>query len=171
MKPYRFSPIENEEQLLEAIKYTHFTCFELCKKVLGRYLPVAGNIGIFCHDENEYKFLTGLREKLTDESDNWNKKYFRLLKPIVIPSKDNIPETTYEYLYIRKPDELRSEVGDIDFVINENEFKEISNLKVINDVTIFNRPDLGMCGFSNFDFDVLSFLTTKTVTEAITKQI
>ena len=34
MKLYRFSPIKNEEELLEAIKHTHFACFELCKKLL-----------------------------------------------------------------------------------------------------------------------------------------
>jgi len=82
MKLYRFSPIENKAQLLEAIKYTHLKCFELCKKIFGEYLPAAGNIGIFCHYDNEYQFLTKLREELTEESDNWNQKYYRLHKPI-----------------------------------------------------------------------------------------
>jgi hypothetical protein len=72
MKSYRFSPIENKRQLLEAIKYTHFKCFELCKEVFGRYLPIAGNIGIFCHYDDEYKFLTELREQLAKKTDNWN---------------------------------------------------------------------------------------------------
>lgn len=169
MKLYKFSPIENDKQLLEAIKHVHFECFKLCRIALGKYLPVAGNLGIFCHDDNEYKFLTELREKLTDSSDSFNGKYFRLYKPIIIPAKDDIPEIIYEYLYIRKPDELRPEVGDADFVIGENEFEKIKNLKVINNVEIFNRPDLGMCRLSNPNFDVLSFLTTKTVAEALAK--
>ena len=169
MKTHRFSPIESEEQLLEAIKHVHFECFKLCKITLGRYLSVAGNLGIFCHDENEFGFLTELREKLTDSKDSFNGKYFRLHKPIIIPAKDDIPETIYEYLYIRKPDELRYEVGDADFVINENEFEKIRKLKEINGVRIFDRPDLGMCGLSNADFDVLPFLTKKTVKEALAK--
>ena len=58
MKLYRFSPIKNKEQLIEAIEYTHLKCLELCKKIYGKHLPVAGNIGIFCHYDDEYKFLT-----------------------------------------------------------------------------------------------------------------
>src|SRR3990167_6480044 len=100
MKLYRFSPIKNKEQLLEAMKYTHFACFELCKKALGDYLPIAGNMGIFCHYESEYTFLTKLREELTEKSDNFNQKYFRLHEPITIPANGNVPETTYTYLYI-----------------------------------------------------------------------
>jgi hypothetical protein len=169
MKLYRFSPIENEKQLMEAIRYVHFECFKLCHIALGKYLPVAGNLGIFCHDENEYKILTKLREELTDSSDCFNGKYFHLHKPIIIPAKNDISETAYEYLYIRKPDELRPEVGDADFVINKNEFEKIRSLKEINNVKVFDRPDLGMCGLSSPDFDVLPFLTTKTVMEALAK--
>ena len=118
MKQYKFSPIKNKEQLLETIKYTHFKCFALCKKVFGKHLPVAGNIGIFCHYDDEYKLLTKIREELTKKSDNWNQKYFLLHKPIIIPAKNNIPETIYTYLYIRKPDQHK-EIGDADFVINK----------------------------------------------------
>lgn len=87
MKPRKFSPIENREQLLETIKYTHFRCFELLKKNFGKYLPVAGNIGIFCHYDEEYQFLTDLRKQLTVESDNWNQKYYRLAEPITISAE------------------------------------------------------------------------------------
>ncbi len=169
MKPKRFYPIENKEILMAAIKYVHLECFKLCHVALGKYLPVAGNLGIFCHDEKEYEFLTELGEDLTDFRDSLYGKYFRLYKPIVIPANDDIPETKYEYLYIRKPDELRPEVGDVDFIISENEFEKIRNSEAVNDISIFNRPDLGMCGLSSSDFDVLSFLTTKTITEVLGK--
>ena len=131
-------------------------------------MSVAGNIGIFCHSKEEFEFLTKLGEELTDHNaPNFNGKYFLLHEPIVIKAKDDIPKTTYEYLYIRKPDEIRTEVGDIDFVIDKKEFEKVRKLGSINDVKIFDRPDLGMCGFSSSDFDVLSFLTTKTVAEVI----
>ena len=167
MKLYRFSPIKNEEQLIEAIKYTHFTSFELCKKVLGKYLPIAGNIGIFCHYKDEFKFLTKLQEELTDSRVSFNGKYFRLYKPIIISAQDNIPEVTYEYLYIRQPDRFRPQVGDVDFVINKNEFGEIQNSKIMNGVEIFYKSDIDMCEFFNPDFDILVYLTTKTVAKAI----
>lgn len=172
MKFYRFSPIENKEQLLEAITYTHFACFELCKKAFNKYLPVAGDLAIFCHYKEEFEFLEKLgKELLTDHSvANFNGKYFRLYKPIIIPAKNDIPETTYEYLYIRHPDRFRPQVGDADFVIDENEFKKIQDSKIMNSVEIFNRSDLGVyCELFNPDFDVLVYLGIKTVAEAMAK--
>ena len=170
MKPYRFSPIENEGELLEVIKYTHFACSELCKKAFGKYLPVAGNIGIFCHYEDEYQFLTKLREELTDKNDNWNQKYFHLHRPIVITAKDDVPETTYTYLYVRKPDQHK-EVGDVDFVLEKEKFNELKNSSLnggkINGVEIFYRPDLDMVRLSSSDIDVLPYITTKYMYENV----
>ena len=171
MKLYRFSPIENKEQLIKAIKHTHFECFKLCKKAFGKYLPVAGNIGIFCHYDNEYKFLTKLREELTDKNDNWNQKYFRLHKPIIISAKDDIPETIYTYLYIRHSDKDKPQVGDIDFVLEKDKFNELKNLSLnggnINDVEIFYRPDLNMVRLSKIDVDILPYITTKYMSENV----
>jgi len=168
MKLYRFSPIKNKDQLFEAIKYTHFASFKLCQKALGKYLPVAGNIGIFCHYQEEFKFLTKLGKELTDSNFSFNGKYFRLHEPLVITAKDDIPETTYEYLYIRRPDKFRAQVGDLDFVVDKNEYTKILEAKkVMGNVEISDRPDLGMCEFSHPDFDVLVYLTTKTVAQAM----
>src|SRR3989344_5531803 len=100
-KLYRFSPIGNKDQLKQAIEYTHLACFKLSKLVFGKYLPVAGNIGVFCHYDHEYKFLTDIRKELTYESDTMFTKYYHLEEPIVIPPKEDISETTYTLLYIR----------------------------------------------------------------------
>ncbi|PIQ68886.1 MAG: hypothetical protein COV91_01595 [Candidatus Taylorbacteria bacterium CG11_big_fil_rev_8_21_14_0_20_46_11] len=126
MGAYRFSPIKSEEELQKAIEYTQRTCFELCKKVLGNYLPVAGNMGIFCHFDDEYAFLTDVRKKLTIEADNWNQKYFRLHDPIVVPEGEGVPRAVYTYLYIRKPDQ-HTEVGDVDFVLDSGKYLELKN--------------------------------------------
>ncbi len=170
MKPYKFSPIKNINQLLEAIKYTHLKCFELCKKNYGKYLPVAGNIGIFCHYDEEYQFLTKLRQEFTQESDNWNKKYYRLYEPIVIPGCDDIPGAVYTYLYIRKPDQ-HEEVGDIDFVLDEKEYDELKNSllrgKEIKGVKIFDRPELDLIRLSDPNINVLSFIGTKGMTDNV----
>ena len=103
-KLFRFSPIQNKEHMMEAIKHIHFACHTLCMQSLGKYLAVAGNIGIFCHYEDEYIFLKKLQAELTDLSKNVYGKYFLLHKPIIIPTSGDIPKTTYRYLYIRKPD-------------------------------------------------------------------
>jgi len=164
MNSYRFSPIQNREQLLEAIKYTHLKCFELCKKVFGKYLPVAGNIGIFCHDDDEYEFLTKLRQELTEESDNWNQKYYRLHEPIVFSAQGDTPGASYAYLYIRKPDQ-HEEVGDVDFVLGGSEYNELKDSlrggRAVEGMSILDRPDLDLLRLSDPDFDVLSFIGTE----------
>ncbi len=171
MKLYRFSPIENKEQLIEAIKHTHFMCFELCKKAFGNYLPVAGNMGVFCHYDNEYEFLIKLREELTEKSDNFNQKYFRLHEPIVVPAKDDVPETTYTYLYIRRPDQYRAQVGDVDFVVEDDKYielkKSLSQGTNINGAKVFDRPDLDMVELSDPDIDALAYVSTRKMTEKV----
>lgn len=167
---YRFSPIKNKDKLLEAIQYTHFKCFELLKKNFGKYLPVAGNIGIFCHFDDEYAFLTKLREELTEKSDNWNNKYYCLYEPIVIPTRGDVPDTVYTYLYIRKPDQ-HTEVGDVDFVLNKKEYSELKDSllrgKEIKGLKILDLPDLDLIKIFDPDIDALSFIGTKNMTENV----
>lgn len=165
MKLYRFSPIKNEAELREAIGYTHFACFALCKQALGQYLPIAGNIGIFCHYEDEYQFLTQLQKQLTNESDSINQKYFRLHDPIVVPAKNDIPETIYTYLYIRKPDPYRSHVGDVDFVLEGERYRELKKSlqdgKMVKGVRAFDRPDLDMVELYDPVIDALGYVRLK----------
>jgi hypothetical protein len=171
MKLYRFSPIKNKEQLVEAIRHIHFECFKLCKKSLGEYLTVAGNVGVFCHYQDEYEMLTELRKKMTEPSDNPNKKYFRLHEPIVISAKDDVPETIYEYLYIRKPDPYRSHVGDVDFILEEPKYTKFKN-SVLKDTKIkgarvFERSDLDMVELYDPDVDALGYVSPRDMTEKV----
>ncbi len=172
MKLYRFSPINNEEKLLEAIKHIHFESHRLCKQSFGYYLPNnAGNIGVFCHYEDEYETLTKIRTRLTEPSDNPNQKYFTLLKPIVISAQDNVPETTYTHLYIRKPDPYRHHVGDIDFYLEPDKYKELKDELIVGKkmkgVRVFERPDLDMIELYDPDIDVLAYVSTEKMSEAV----
>ncbi|MCR4327946.1 MAG: hypothetical protein NUV53_00305 [Patescibacteria group bacterium] len=171
MKLYRFSPIKNEKELIEAIKHTHFACFELCNKAFGKYLPVAGNMGIFCHYDDEYKFLTKLRQELTEQSDNFNQKYFRLHNPIIISAHEDVSETTYTYLYIRRPDQYRAQVGDVDFIIDDEKYTELKKSlqsgSQINGAKIFDRPDLDMVELSDPDTDALAYISTRAMTKKV----
>lgn len=118
MKLYPFSPIQSKEALLAAITHIHLEAHKLCKQSFGTYLSNAGNVGVFCHYTDEFVFLKKLRDELTELSDNSDQKYFKLHEPLVIPQQGDIPETTYTYLYIRKPDPYRHHVGDIDFFLD-----------------------------------------------------
>jgi hypothetical protein len=171
MKLYRFSPIKSKDGLLKAIEYTHFSCYRLCKDAVGKYLSNAGNIGIFCHYDSEYEFLTKLRQELTEPGDPFNQKYYRLHKPIVILANDDVPETTYTHLYIRKPDPYRAQVGDVDFYLDPEEFKELKQSmlagKKIKGARVFDRQDLDMIELCNPDVDTLGYISTHKMTEKV----
>ena len=171
-KLYRFSPIKTKEDLFEAIKHIHFESHKLCKQSFGYYLPNnAGNIGVFCHYDDEYETLRSISKELTEPSDNPNQKYFTFLKPIVISAKDDIPETTYTKLYIRKPDPYRHHVGDIDFYLEPQKYKklkaELIAGKKMKGARVFERSDLDMIELYNPDIDVLAYVSTEKMSEAV----
>lgn len=150
---------------MEAIEYTHFACFRLCEKALGKYLPVAGNIGIFCHYDDEYELLTGIRKELTSESDAMFTKFYRLHEPIVIQTEENIPETTYTHLYIRKPDPYRAQVGDVDFLLLKDEYEKlkqsVASGRVPKGARIFERHEPDMVELFDPDVDALAYIRTE----------
>lgn len=166
MKGFRFSPIQNKEQLFEAIRYIHFACHKLCKQSMGTYLPVAGNIGVFCHFEDEYEFLKKLQSELTDLSQSVYSKYFRLHEPFIIPAKDDVPETMYSYLYIRKPDPIKHQVGDVDFYLEQEKHAELKqsllNGKIIKGARVLaNRPELDFIELYDPDIDAWGYIGKK----------
>lgn len=174
MKLYCFSPIKSKEELLRAVEHIHFSCYKLCKQSMGKYLPNAGNVGVFCHYDDEYAFLTKLRQELTEASDNLNQKYFRLHEPITVPAKGDIPETAYTYLYIRQPDPYRAQVGDIDFYLPAEEYgtlkQSLVNGKKIKGARIFPRSDLDLIELCHPNIDCLGYISTRTMTKVHVKQ-
>ncbi len=171
MKLYRLSPIENKEQLLEAIKYIHFACHKLCKQSFDAYLPNAGNVGVFCHYENEYERLLSIRKEITEPSNNPDQKYFKLHEPIVIAAQDDVSETTYTHLYIRRPDPYRHHVGDVDFYLEQQQYDELKQSlidgKQIRGARVFPRNDLDMIELYDPDIDALGYVSTNTMTEKV----
>ena len=168
MQLYRFSPITTAKELLEAVEFLHFACFQLCKQSIGHYLPIAGNVGIFCHYDNEYNDLIKIRSELTEFSDNPRQKYFKIRQSIVIPAKNDIPETSYTHLYIRKPDPYRAHVGDIDFILEPNKYlslkQKLLDDKRIKGTRIFPRPELDMIELYDPDIYALVYIAMKQVT-------
>jgi len=170
MKPYRYSPISTKTGLIEAIKYVHKACHKLCEQSFGKYLPTAGNIGIFCHYDSEYQQLTKLREELTEPSDNFNQKYFRLYEPITVVAEGDTPEAVYTYLYIRHPVPDRPQVGDVDFYLEPEDYakaKELAQKGEISGARIFERPDLDMIELYDPEVDALAYVSTHKMTEKV----
>lgn len=175
MKYYRFSPIHNHDELIEAIRHIHFSCYSLCKQSFGGYLPNAGNMGVFCHYDDEYEALTAIRKELTEASDNVDQKYFRLHQPIVIPAKDDVPEKTYTHLYVRKPDPYRHHVGDVDFYLEPEKYAQLKQSllqgKKIRGARVFDRTDLDMIELYDPDVDALAYVSTKKMTKDVRVKI
>ncbi len=171
MQLYRFSPIESQEKLFEAIEYIHLEAHRLCTQSFGEYLPNAGNVGVFCHYEDEYEYLTEVRKELTEASENFSQKYFRLHSPVVIPARGDVPETIYEFLYIRKPDPYRHHVGDIDFYLPEAAYaelrKEIENGRAPNGARLFPSPHLEMIELFDPNSDVLAYVSTERMVDLV----
>jgi len=171
MQLYRFSPIKDEAGLRQSIEHIHFSCHYLCKQSFGKYLHNSGNIGAFCHYQNEYENLTKIRERLTEPSDNLNQKYFRLHEPIVILAKDDVPETTYTHLYIRKPDPYRHHVGDVDFYLEPEEYSKLKKSLLsgaeVKGARVFSRPDLDMIELYDPDVDALGYVSTERMVETV----
>ncbi len=174
MKLYRFSPIQTEAQLRQAIEYVHRACHALSLHTFDEYLPVAGNIGIFCHYEDELTYLVGVRDQLADVHDNWNQKYYRLHQPISIPAQGGVPEATYTHLYIRRPDPYRAQVGDADFVLGPEKFgpfkQSLLDGTKVKGARAFDRPGLDMIELYDPDVDALSYVHTHTMEDNMRMQ-
>lgn len=171
MKLYRFSPIKTQDELFQAIKHIHFECYKLCKASFGDYLPNAGNVGVFCHYDDEYEQLLRIRDSLVKPSDNPDLKYYELVDPIIIPARGEIPETTYTHLYVRRPDPYRAQVGDVDFYLEQAVYdKQKSEMlagKVVPGARVFERPDLDMIELFNPDVDALGYVSTHVMSEKV----
>ena len=173
MAVFRFSPIKDKSELFKAMEYIHIECHRFLKQNLGYLLPVAGNIGVFCHYEDEFSRLIEIRKELTDVNNNWNQKYFKLHKPIVFPAKNDIPQTTYTYLYIRKPELSNAKVGDVDFYLESEKYKELKQSllsgKITKGLKLFERPDLDLIRLYDPNFDVSSFIGSYVLEEVATQ--
>lgn len=82
-----------------------------------------------------------------------------------------MPETTYTYLYIRRPDPYRLHVGDVDFYLEESEYTKLKskmlNGKKVNGARGFERPDLDMIELYDPDLDALGYVSTNKMTETV----
>lgn len=155
-----------EATFLEVLKKIHSDCHELCQRILSKGLQIAGNIGVFCKDDEEYKRFSKLCGELIKPSDNPNQKYFELKEPI------SISDATYTHLYIRKPDttEYGKYRGDIDFIMSPTEFdllKQKVNAGGIPGAEIYNRPGWDMVKLTSSDIGSVSYVTTKKMAEKI----
>jgi hypothetical protein len=124
-------------------------------------------VGIFCHYADEYKFLTKIRKELARPSNNPNQKYFELYKPIAIKKKGPVPKATYTHIYIRRTDPYRSQVGDIDFLLESKDYAKLKNYlqkgKTIIGMRLYVLPEPDMIELYDPDVDALGYISTERI--------
>jgi hypothetical protein len=175
MKLYRFSPVESDDNFRQALEYIHEASHELCLRALGRHLPVAENIGFFSHYRPEYDFLTSIRERLTNTDVNFHNKYYLLNDELKFPANSSTPAAIYKYLYVRRPDPYRAQVGDVDFVLEPDAFQRMKQ-QLTEDPSsnpharVFPDPRLDMIELHHPDIDVLCYVVPTSMTEEIESQ-
>lgn len=164
--------INNKEQLLDRIRNIHFEGYRLCNQSFGEYFPNAGNVGVFSRDD-EYNQLLKIQENLVEPSDEPDRKYFKLLEPIIIPEYNDVPETAYTHLYIRKPDPTPygQHSGDIDFYVDKDRYLElIKKVKegIISNAELYEQSGIGtMIELSNDNIGAIACVSTKHMTEQV----
>lgn len=152
-------------EVLSRIQKIHDACFKLCFEALGRHLPVAGNVAIFCQSEEEFDTFSKLKEELTYPSENPNQKYFALKKPIRISNLDAGTAAIYTHLYIRNPNSASPEAGDIDFILSEKEYgalkQRLLNGELIKGASIYDRPGWDTIEIRDPEIDALAYVSTR----------
>lgn len=158
MKLYRFSPIETEGALRDAIAHIDTAGHELCTRIMGRSLSMTGSLAVFAHYEDEYKTLKEIQQKWARDPAAIHEKYRELRDPI----KSRAAGARYTRLYIRAPDPYRVHIGDFDVCLPSNEYTTLKN-KIESGqgprgARIFPRPDLDMIELFDPDVDVLVYI-------------
>lgn len=158
-------------ELQNLIQKIHIGCFRLCYEAFGKYLSVAGNIGIFCQSEQEFETYTKLREEITYPSTNPDQKYFELKTPIDIVEREGVPGATYTHLYIRKPSSNSPDGGDIDFVLSDEEYfklkQKILEGEKIKGASIYDRQGWDNIEIRNSEIDALAYVSTQKMAEKV----
>lgn len=163
----------SKNDLSSIIEEIHFEAHKLRIDAFGRILPNAGNVGVFCHYDDEYELLVQIKDELTESPESPVQKYFKLKKPIIIPKKDSIPQTMYTYLYIRRPDPTLygKHTGDIDFYLSDDEFAklvtEMKNGKTLKPARLYDQSGEPMIELSNPESSVLAYVSTETMTKKV----
>lgn len=143
--------IQNKEELIEVVRYVATKTSELCKKIIGKELPIK-SLTIFAHTEAEFERLIKLQEEMGKQYNYNNGPRVELNEPI-IAGKNQIT-----HLRIRKPDLERPQVGCNDFETDYKSFKQNYLSSYPDNLRLIKRPEYEMIEFHDSTFDVLAYV-------------
>jgi len=154
MNVYRFSPIQNEEQLQKAVEYVVERTSALAEKVVGKSFPIR-SLTIFSHDGGEFV-------KLAEILSRWGKPYNENNGPrVVLYEPIEVGINRIIHLRIRKPALERPQVGCGDFDTDYESFKTKYLAIHPQNLRLIQRPEYEMIEFFHPEFDVLAYVVSK----------
>lgn len=160
------------KELLERIELVHSFCHTLCFNAFGTFMPISGNIGIFCQSADEFEKFNKIKDELTIVSTNPLQKYFQLKEPILIPKKGTIPEGVYTHLYVRMPDPTPygKNLGDVDFVLKDDKYvglKSQVEKGSFEGVQMYDRPGWNTIQIVDANVRAVAYVSTKAFAEKV----
>lgn len=164
--------MKKDNKLLKIVEQIHIGCHEICRNILGTYLPVSGNLGVFCQSDEEHTEFSIAAKELTHASNNPNQKYFELVEPIVFESKGSIPAATYTHLYIRKfdPTPYGKYLGDVDFVLTENAYQTLKKKVLSGEIIgakMYDRAGWDTIVLTDPAINAVSYVSTQEFAEKV----
>lgn len=157
MKLYRFSPIQNKEELITALSYVIVQTSELSRKIIGESLPVT-SATVFAHYPNEYEYLIAILHERGTSHDEVNGLRVVLHEPLAVGGN------LITHVRVRPPDPYRMQVGCNDFNIDDYEnFKKKYLETHPGNLRLVQREAYEMIEFFDPDYDVLAYVLSKTI--------
>jgi hypothetical protein len=152
MKLYRFSPIQDQAQLTDAVSHVAEQASRLCTQVIGEQLPIT-YLTIFAHYSDEYENLVDILHSLGETMEANNGLRTKLEKPIGMNGQ------TITDVRVRQPDPYRMQVGCCDFGIDDYRvFKQSNLLQHSQNLRLIKRPKYEMIEFFDPNYDVLAYV-------------
>lgn len=162
MNSYRFSPIENKEALIEAVKYIASQTSALSHKIIDKSFPIT-SLTIFAHSDDEYSRLIKILSELGSPYNENNGPRVLLHEPIVAG------ENVITHLRIRKPDPERPQAGCNDFDTDYEAFKKDYLTIRSSNLRLIERTDYEMIELFDTDLDVLAYIVSEGIREKVQK--
>lgn len=145
--------IQNQKELMEAVKHVASETSKMAKKIVGKTFPIK-SLTVFTHSQPEFELLIEILAKIGKPYNYNNGPRVELYEPI------EIGENHIIHLRIRKPDPERPQVGCNDFETDYRFFKSKYLLKYADNLSFIKRPEYEMIELHDKEFDVLAYVVS-----------
>lgn len=144
--------IQNQRELIEAVKYVALETSKMAQNIVGNSFPIK-SLTIFAHSQPEFELLTEILAKIGKPYNYNNGPRVELYEPI------EVGENRITHLRIRKPDLERPQIGCNDFETDYETFKSEYLLKYPESLKLIKRQD-EMIELHDSEFDVLAYVVS-----------